>query len=141
MLIKKFFSTEAFLTISTPPFIYIYVNFVFFLIPEYIIVGMKPALFWELIVFSIKEWHQILQNRHKQHNIEAEVQNALLQVTLYDNDELKYYIPPQLFLRLPDFFLLSNVLHEHAHVRVHHVYMLEHIKLNMRLSCEATYDT
>lgn len=34
MLIKKFFSTEAFLTVSTPPFIYIHMNLVQFLISE-----------------------------------------------------------------------------------------------------------
>lgn len=62
MLIKKFFSTEAFLTVSTPPFVYIQVNLVLLLIPEQIIVRMKSTPTWNLIVFSFHKRHQILHN-------------------------------------------------------------------------------
>lgn len=43
MLIKKFLCTEAFLTVSTSPFIYIHMNLMLFLISEHVIVGMKSA--------------------------------------------------------------------------------------------------
>ena len=65
MLIKKFFSTEAFLTVSTPPFVYIQVNLVLLLIPEQIIVRMKSTPTWNLIVFSFHKRHQILHNARK----------------------------------------------------------------------------
>lgn len=44
MLIEKFFFAEAFLAISTLPFIPVYVNFMLFLIPKYIILRVKSAL-------------------------------------------------------------------------------------------------
>lgn len=44
MLIKKFFRPKAFATVSTLPMIYIKMNLVLLLIPEEIIVWMKPTL-------------------------------------------------------------------------------------------------
>nr|AFK37855.1 unknown [Medicago truncatula]AFK48317.1 unknown [Medicago truncatula] len=43
MLIKMFLFVESFLTVSTLPFIYIYMRFMLFLISIYIIVRVKPA--------------------------------------------------------------------------------------------------
>ncbi len=113
MLIKKFFSTEAFLTVSTSPFIYIHMNLVLFLISEQIIVVMKSTLTQNLKVFSFHKWHQILHKMYKQQNHGCHFKQQFHTVQ-FCNTMKHFSIPPQLFSKLPYSFLQNNVLHEHA---------------------------
>lgn len=77
MLIKEFFSTEAFFTVSTPPFIYIHMNLVFLLISKHIIVAMKSTFSWKFIFFSFHEWHQMLDKRLSQTVINTFIVNEI----------------------------------------------------------------
>lgn len=62
MLIKKLFSAEAFLTVSTLPLLHIHMNLVLLLISKDVVVRMKPTLVRNLIALLFHEWHQVLHD-------------------------------------------------------------------------------
>ena len=64
VLVKKLLLVETLPAVTAFPLVYIHVDLVLFLVSVEIVVGMEPALVWDLVSFPFNKRRQVLQRRN-----------------------------------------------------------------------------
>lgn len=60
VLVKKLLLVETLPAVTAFPLVYIHVDLVLFLVSVEVVVGMEPALVWDLVSFPFNKRRQVL---------------------------------------------------------------------------------